>query len=108
MCSLSEPLMDFLRNEDIEVVKMSLSVFTNILMNKDILTSCPTAPKLAAALRPLFDSVRLCAPSHGPWLLPTSVVPCGLLGLENPVLSFFLSNRTTIKCGGSPLASTKM
>nr|XP_026649126.1 maestro heat-like repeat-containing protein family member 6 [Zonotrichia albicollis] len=56
MCSLSEPLMDFLRNEDIEVVKMSLSVFTNILVNKDILTSCPTAPKLAAALRPLFDS----------------------------------------------------
>ncbi|XP_074404221.1 maestro heat-like repeat-containing protein family member 6 isoform X3 [Zonotrichia albicollis] len=56
MCSLSEPLMDFLRNEDIEVVKMSLSVFTNILVNKDIQTSCPTAPKLAAALRPLFDS----------------------------------------------------
>ncbi|KAF2987354.1 hypothetical protein EK904_002392 [Melospiza melodia maxima] len=56
MCSLSEPLIDFLSNEDIEVVKMSLSVFTNILMNKDILTSCPTAPKLAAALRPLFDS----------------------------------------------------
>ncbi|KAM7017048.1 uncharacterized protein RBU47_004516 [Passerculus sandwichensis] len=56
MCSLSEPLMDFLSNEDIEVVKMSLSVFTNILLNKDILTSCPTAPKLAAALRPLFDS----------------------------------------------------
>ncbi|XP_059724353.1 maestro heat-like repeat-containing protein family member 6 [Haemorhous mexicanus] len=56
MCSLSEPLMELLRNEDIEVVKMSLSVFTNILLNKDILTSCPTAPKMAEALRPLFDS----------------------------------------------------
>ncbi|XP_077037220.1 maestro heat-like repeat-containing protein family member 6 [Agelaius phoeniceus] len=64
MCSLSEPLMDLLRNEDIEVVKMSLSVFTNILLNKDILTSCPTAPKLADALRPLFDSDN----SHVQWL----------------------------------------
>ncbi|CAN8174264.1 unnamed protein product [Coccothraustes coccothraustes] len=56
MCSLSQSLLELLRNEDIEVVKMSLSVFTNILMNKDVSTSCPTAPKLAEALRPLFDS----------------------------------------------------
>ncbi|CAN8201135.1 unnamed protein product [Coccothraustes coccothraustes] len=56
MCSLSQSLLELLRNEDIEVVKMSLSVFTNILLNKDVSTSCPTAPKLAEALRPLFDS----------------------------------------------------
>ncbi|XP_053803789.1 maestro heat-like repeat-containing protein family member 6 [Vidua chalybeata] len=56
MCGLSECLLELLRSEDIEVVKMSLSVFTNLLLNKDILTSSSTAPKLADTLRPLFDN----------------------------------------------------
>ncbi|XP_039584512.1 uncharacterized protein LOC120511482 [Passer montanus] len=56
MCGLSECLVELLKNEDTEVVEMSLSVFTNLLLNKDILTSSPTAPKLADALRPLFDN----------------------------------------------------
>ncbi|TRZ23240.1 hypothetical protein HGM15179_003876 [Zosterops borbonicus] len=56
MCSLSENLLELLKNEDIEVVRMTLSVFTNLLQNKDIFVSSPTAPKLAEALRPLFDS----------------------------------------------------
>ncbi|XP_030133788.3 maestro heat-like repeat-containing protein family member 6 isoform X2 [Taeniopygia guttata] len=55
LCSLSERLVELLRNEDTEVVKRSLSVFTNLLLNKDILTSSSTAPKLAEVLRPLFD-----------------------------------------------------
>ncbi|OWK50499.1 hypothetical protein RLOC_00005749 [Lonchura striata] len=55
ICSLSERLVELLRNEDTEVVKRSLSVFTNLLLNKDIQTSSSTAPKLAEALRPLFD-----------------------------------------------------
>ncbi|XP_039925704.1 uncharacterized protein LOC120755138 isoform X1 [Hirundo rustica] len=56
MCSLSANLMELLRNEDREVVSMTLSVFLNLLLNKDILVSSPTAPKLAEALRPLFDN----------------------------------------------------
>ncbi|XP_066179381.1 LOW QUALITY PROTEIN: maestro heat-like repeat-containing protein family member 7 [Sylvia atricapilla] len=55
MCSLSENLVELLKNEDGEVVRMTLSVFMNQLQNKDILVSSPTAPKLAEALRPLFD-----------------------------------------------------
>ncbi|XP_041877297.1 maestro heat-like repeat-containing protein family member 7 [Corvus kubaryi] len=56
MCSLSESLMELLRNADGEVVRMTLSVFLNVLLNKDILISSPTAPRLAEALRPLFNN----------------------------------------------------
>ncbi|XP_039411479.1 maestro heat-like repeat-containing protein family member 7 [Corvus cornix cornix] len=56
MCSLSESLMELLRNADGEVVRMTLSVFLNVLLNKDILISSPTAPRLAEALQPLFNN----------------------------------------------------
>ncbi|KAM7048942.1 maestro heat-like repeat-containing protein family member 7 isoform 3-T4 [Acridotheres tristis] len=55
MCSLSGSLVELLRNEDVDVVRMTLSVLRNVLLNKDILVSSPTAPKLAEVLQPLFD-----------------------------------------------------
>ncbi|KAM4756020.1 maestro heat-like repeat-containing protein family member 7 [Cyanocitta cristata] len=54
MGSLSQRLVELLGDEDGEVVRMSLSVFMNVLENKDILVSSTTAPKLAEALLPLF------------------------------------------------------
>ncbi|XP_027527879.1 maestro heat-like repeat-containing protein family member 6, partial [Neopelma chrysocephalum] len=56
MCSLSESLVELLQDADVELVGMALLMFMNMLQNKDILISRPTAPKLAEALRPLFDS----------------------------------------------------
>ncbi|XP_051643138.1 uncharacterized protein LOC127470983 [Manacus candei] len=56
MCSLSESLVELLQDADVEVLGMALPMFINMLQNKDILISRPTAPKLAEALRPLFDS----------------------------------------------------
>ncbi|XP_066045327.1 LOW QUALITY PROTEIN: maestro heat-like repeat-containing protein family member 7 [Chamaea fasciata] len=56
MCSLSDNLVELLKNEEGEVVRMTLSVFMNLLQNKDIAVSSPMAPKLAEALRPLFDN----------------------------------------------------
>ncbi|XP_068855612.1 maestro heat-like repeat-containing protein family member 7 [Aphelocoma coerulescens] len=54
MGSLSQRLVELLDDADGEVVRMSLSVFMNVLENKDILVSSTTAPKLAEALLPLF------------------------------------------------------
>ncbi|KFW78246.1 hypothetical protein N305_02380, partial [Manacus vitellinus] len=54
MCSLSESLVELLQDADVEVLGMALPMFINMLQNKDILISRPTAPKLAEALRPLF------------------------------------------------------
>ncbi|XP_068856290.1 LOW QUALITY PROTEIN: maestro heat-like repeat-containing protein family member 7 [Aphelocoma coerulescens] len=54
MGSLSQRLVELLGDADGEVVRMSLSVFMNVLENKDILVSSTTAPKLAEALLPLF------------------------------------------------------
>ncbi|XP_027522025.1 uncharacterized protein LOC113958119 isoform X1 [Corapipo altera] len=56
MCSLSESFVELLQDVDVEVVGMALPMFMNMLQNKDILISRPTAPKLAEALQPLFDS----------------------------------------------------
>ncbi|XP_027759817.1 uncharacterized protein LOC114068098 [Empidonax traillii] len=56
MCSLSESLVQLLWDADVELVELALPIFLNMLQNKDILTSSPTALKLAEALRPLFDS----------------------------------------------------
>ncbi|XP_039926200.1 maestro heat-like repeat-containing protein family member 6 isoform X2 [Hirundo rustica] len=52
---LSQRLVDVLGDADREVVRLSLSVFMNVLQYKDILISSTTAPKLAEALLPLFD-----------------------------------------------------
>ncbi|KAM4752102.1 maestro heat-like repeat-containing protein family member 7 [Cyanocitta cristata] len=56
MGSLSQRLVELLGDEDGEVVRMSLSVFMNVLENKDILVSSTTARKLAEALLPLFEN----------------------------------------------------
>ncbi|XP_066179376.1 maestro heat-like repeat-containing protein family member 7 [Sylvia atricapilla] len=52
---LSQRLVDVLSDADAEVVRLSLSVFMNVLQYKDILVSSTTAPKLAEALLLLFD-----------------------------------------------------
>ena len=41
---------------------MTLSVFLSVLQDEDSQAIISTAPKLAEALRPLWDNVRLCAP----------------------------------------------
>ncbi|XP_072788119.1 maestro heat-like repeat family member 5 [Taeniopygia guttata] len=55
MYPLSQGLLELLGDAHGEVVSMSLSVFMNVLQNKNILVSSTTAPKLAEALLPLFD-----------------------------------------------------
>ncbi|XP_056371402.1 maestro heat-like repeat-containing protein family member 6 isoform X2 [Oenanthe melanoleuca] len=56
MCSLSQSLLELLRDADGEVVGTILRVFTNVLQDKDILISSTTALKLAKALLELFDN----------------------------------------------------
>ncbi|XP_027766132.1 uncharacterized protein LOC114072434 [Empidonax traillii] len=56
MCSLLESLVQLLWDADVELVELALPILLNMLQSKDILTSSPTALKLAEALRPLFDS----------------------------------------------------
>ncbi|XP_027763994.1 uncharacterized protein LOC114070660, partial [Empidonax traillii] len=56
ICTLSEHLVELLHDGDGDVVGMALSVFLNILQDKDIEEFSSTAPKLAEALRPLFDN----------------------------------------------------
>ncbi|XP_063281102.1 maestro heat-like repeat-containing protein family member 6 [Prinia subflava] len=55
MCRLSPSLLELLGDADGDMVRMSLSVFTNLLKNKGILILSTTAPKLAEALLELFD-----------------------------------------------------
>ncbi|XP_056351732.1 maestro heat-like repeat-containing protein family member 6 [Oenanthe melanoleuca] len=52
---LSQRLVELLGDADGEVVRMSLSVFINVLHYKGIMVSCTTAPRLAEALLPLID-----------------------------------------------------
>ncbi|XP_064515393.1 uncharacterized protein LOC135416302 [Pseudopipra pipra] len=56
ICSLAEHLVELLHDGDGDVVAMTLSVFLNMLQDKDIEAFSSTAPKLAEALRPLFDN----------------------------------------------------
>ncbi|XP_030920672.1 uncharacterized protein LOC115948936 [Geospiza fortis] len=55
MCCLSPSLLDLLDDADGEVISMTLSVFMNVLLHKDILVSSTNAPKLAEALLLLFN-----------------------------------------------------
>ncbi|XP_064516142.1 uncharacterized protein LOC135416752 [Pseudopipra pipra] len=57
ICSLSQHLLELLPDEDGELVVMTLSVFVNMLRDKDIRALISTAPKLAEALRPLFENL---------------------------------------------------
>ncbi|KAM7049500.1 maestro heat-like repeat-containing protein family member 6 [Acridotheres tristis] len=52
---LSHQLVDVLADADGEVVRISLSVFMNVLQHKGIMVSSTTAPRLAEVLLPLFD-----------------------------------------------------
>ncbi|XP_064515765.1 uncharacterized protein LOC135416494 [Pseudopipra pipra] len=56
ICSLSEPLLELLRDGDGELVAMTLSVFRNVLRDGDNSEEfSSTAPRLVEALRPVFD-----------------------------------------------------
>ncbi|XP_017680926.1 PREDICTED: uncharacterized protein LOC108502461 [Lepidothrix coronata] len=71
ICSLSEPLLELLRDGDGELVSMTLSVFRNVLRdgdNNDEFSS--TAPRLAEALRPVFDNEGLLGSLHSHALTP--------------------------------------
>ncbi|XP_027600275.2 maestro heat-like repeat-containing protein family member 6 [Pipra filicauda] len=57
ICSLSEPLLELLRDGDGELVRMTLSLFLNVLQDEeDRKGLSSTAPGLAEALRPVFDN----------------------------------------------------
>ncbi|XP_032547915.1 maestro heat-like repeat family member 5 isoform X3 [Chiroxiphia lanceolata] len=56
ICSLAEHLVELLHDGDGDVVAMTLSVFLNMLQDKDIEALSSTALKLAEALQPLFDN----------------------------------------------------
>ncbi|XP_064515502.1 uncharacterized protein LOC135416353 [Pseudopipra pipra] len=56
ICSLAESLLELLHHEDGELVGMTLSVFLNVLRDEDLQAFSSAAPKLAEALRPLFDN----------------------------------------------------
>ncbi|XP_064515730.1 maestro heat-like repeat-containing protein family member 6 isoform X2 [Pseudopipra pipra] len=57
ICSLSEHLLELLRDGDGELVRMTLSVFLNVLQDGDNTDGfSSTAPRLVEALRPVFDN----------------------------------------------------
>ncbi|XP_027528636.1 maestro heat-like repeat-containing protein family member 7, partial [Neopelma chrysocephalum] len=56
ICSLAESLLELLHHQDGELVGMTLSVFLNVLRDEDLQAFSSAAPKLAEALRPLFDN----------------------------------------------------
>lgn len=96
---------------------MTLSVFMNVLQEKNILVSArcsTTALKLAEALVPLFDNVRLCAPIHRHWMLPGNFVPCGFwvfaqVGLEEVILRshLLLCHQDSTMCSCFPSSCFK-
>ncbi|CAN8220577.1 unnamed protein product [Coccothraustes coccothraustes] len=56
MQNLSEGLTEGLKDEDKEVVWMTLSVLSEMLLNRDVPIASSLALQLAEALRPLFDN----------------------------------------------------
>ncbi|XP_027766145.1 maestro heat-like repeat family member 5, partial [Empidonax traillii] len=56
ICSLSESLLELLHHADGELIRMTLSVFLTVLRGEDIWAIISTAPRLAEALRPLYDN----------------------------------------------------
>lgn len=59
--NLSENLTEELKDEDKEVVWMTLSVLSEMLLNRDVPLTSSLTLQLDEALRPLFDNVKLCA-----------------------------------------------
>ncbi|XP_068035342.1 maestro heat-like repeat-containing protein family member 7 [Anomalospiza imberbis] len=82
MWSLTESLVELLRDADGEIVKITVMVLSFIILDSDRWIGSPIALQLAEALVLLFDLVRLCAPSHGHWVLPRHLVPCGFAGMR--------------------------
>lgn len=81
MWSLHERLVELLWENDRDVLRMTIVLLSCLFLYNGALISTPLALQLAEALLPLFDSVRLCASSHGHWVLPGHLVPCALSGL---------------------------
>lgn len=105
MSGLCGSLVALLRDADEDVVEMTVVVLSFLHLHGGLAIASPIALQLAGALWPLLDNVRLCAPSHGHWVLPPRVVCRGVLGLctERPgaadVEGFcFPSTRTTAMC----------
>ena len=77
MWSLTETLVELLRDTDGETVRMSIMVLSFIVFENKMLIASPITLQLAEVLVPLFDHVRLCAPSHSHRVRPGHFVPCG-------------------------------
>lgn len=65
MWDLTESLVELLQENDNDVVRMTIVLLSYLFLDKDASIPSPIALRLAEALLPLFDNVRLCAPSHG-------------------------------------------
>ena len=59
---------------------MAVVVLSFIVIENKRLIASPITLQLAEVLLPLFDHVRLCAPSHSHWKQPRHFVPCGFAG----------------------------
>lgn len=95
--ALTESLTEMLKDEDKKVRGMTLSVLSEMFLNRKEPIASSLALQLVEALRPLFYKVKLCAPCHRYWVLPGN---CSLVdfqfraqvGLEQSVLRFLLSS----------------
>ena len=64
MRSLTQSLLELTRDTDAETVRMAVVVLSFIVIENKRLIASPITLQLAEVLLPLFDHVRLCAPSH--------------------------------------------
>ncbi|KAL2302647.1 hypothetical protein Nmel_010089 [Mimus melanotis] len=81
MCSLTESLLDLLRDTNGDIVRLAVMVLSFIVLENTMLIPSPIALQLAEVLLPLFDHVRLCAPSHSHWVLAWTL---GALWISRP------------------------
>lgn len=81
MWSLHERLVELLRENHRDVLRMTTILLSCLFLYNGALITTPLALQLAEALLPLFDNVRLCPSSHGHWLLPGLFAPCAFSGL---------------------------
>ena len=80
MLSLTETLVELLRDTDGEIVRMSVTVLSFLVLENDTLIPRAMTLQLADVVLPLFHHVRLCAPSHSHQEWPGHFVPCGFAG----------------------------
>lgn len=81
MWGLHARLVELLRQNDSDVVRMSIVLLSRVFPYNGTTIETPLALQLADMLLPLFDNVRLAASSHGHWLLPAHCVPWAFSGL---------------------------